>query len=55
MSPWSAPLHVRTGEDSLETPRDAGHFRASAEVPAHIAAGCFFSNELVDALPVHRS
>jgi SAM-dependent MidA family methyltransferase len=32
----------------------AGHFTASAEVPAHIAAGCFFSNELVDALPVHR-
>ncbi len=33
---------------------DAGHFTASAEVPAHIAAGCLFSNELVDALPVHR-
>ena len=32
----------------------AGHFAACAEVPAHIAAGCFFSNELVDALPVHR-
>jgi SAM-dependent MidA family methyltransferase len=32
----------------------AGRFKASAEVPAHIAAGCFFSNELVDALPVHR-
>jgi SAM-dependent MidA family methyltransferase len=32
----------------------AGRFTASAEVPAHIAAGCFFSNELVDALPVHR-
>ena len=32
----------------------AGHFTASAEVPAHLAAGCFFSNELVDALPVHR-
>jgi SAM-dependent MidA family methyltransferase len=31
-----------------------GKFTASAEVPAHIAAGCFFSNELVDALPVHR-
>jgi SAM-dependent MidA family methyltransferase len=31
-----------------------GHFAASAEVPAHIAAGCFFSNELVDALPVHQ-
>jgi SAM-dependent MidA family methyltransferase len=33
---------------------DAGHFTASTEVPAHIAAGCLFSNELVDALPVHR-
>ena len=33
---------------------DAGKFRACAEVPPHIAAGCFFSNELVDALPVHR-
>jgi SAM-dependent MidA family methyltransferase len=33
---------------------DAGHFTASAEIPAHIAGGCFFSNELVDALPVHR-
>ncbi len=32
----------------------AGHFTASAEIPAHIAAGCLFSNELVDALPVHR-
>ncbi len=32
----------------------AGHFAASSEVPAHIATGCFFSNELVDALPVHR-
>jgi SAM-dependent MidA family methyltransferase len=32
----------------------AGRFTASAEVPGRIAAGCFFSNELVDALPVHR-
>src|SRR5437899_12801056 len=32
----------------------AGHFASSAEVPARIAAGCLFSNELVDALPVHR-
>jgi SAM-dependent MidA family methyltransferase len=32
----------------------AGRFTVSAEVPAQIAAGCFFSNELVDALPVHR-
>src|SRR5260370_42059931 len=33
---------------------EAGHFTASAEVPAHISSGCLFSNELVDALPVHR-
>ena len=32
----------------------AGRFMVSAEVPEHIAAGCLFSNELVDALPVHR-
>lgn len=32
----------------------AGHFTASAEIPAHIAVGCVFSNELADALPVHR-
>jgi SAM-dependent MidA family methyltransferase len=33
---------------------EASHFTASAEVPAHISAGCLFSNELLDALPVHR-
>jgi SAM-dependent MidA family methyltransferase len=33
---------------------DAGHFTESAEIPAHITVGCLFSNELVDALPVHR-
>ncbi len=32
----------------------AGRFAASAEIPARIPVGCFFSNELVDALPVHR-
>jgi SAM-dependent MidA family methyltransferase len=32
----------------------AGHAAASAEIPLHISAGCLFSNELVDALPVHR-
>jgi SAM-dependent MidA family methyltransferase len=32
----------------------AGHFTASSEVPAHIFTGCLFSNELLDALPVHR-
>jgi SAM-dependent MidA family methyltransferase len=33
---------------------DEGHFKVAAEIPAHIDAGCFFSNELADALPVHR-
>jgi SAM-dependent MidA family methyltransferase len=33
---------------------ETGHANVSAEIPLHIPAGCFFSNELVDALPVHR-
>jgi len=32
----------------------AGHFSASCEIPAQIPVGCVFSNELMDALPVHR-
>jgi SAM-dependent MidA family methyltransferase len=31
-----------------------GKCRASVEVPASIPVGCVFSNELLDALPVHR-
>jgi SAM-dependent MidA family methyltransferase len=31
-----------------------GKCAASIEIPAHITAGCVFSNELVDALAVHR-
>ncbi|HUL35541.1 MAG TPA: SAM-dependent methyltransferase [Candidatus Eisenbacteria bacterium] len=33
---------------------EAGKCRARLEIPRHIAAGCVFSNELLDALPVHR-
>jgi SAM-dependent MidA family methyltransferase len=33
---------------------ETGHAIVSAEIPLHISAGCLFSNELVDALPVHR-
>src|SRR5712692_9014170 len=33
---------------------EAGHATVSAEIPLHISAGCLFSNELIDALPVHR-
>ena len=31
-----------------------GKCHLSLEIPAHIPAGCVFSNELLDALPVHR-
>ena len=46
----------RREQAAMESKRQtaAGHFTASAEVPAHISTGCLFSNELVDALPVHR-
>ncbi|HEX3371287.1 MAG TPA: SAM-dependent methyltransferase [Candidatus Acidoferrales bacterium] len=32
----------------------AGHAVSASELPEKIAAGCIFSNELLDALPVHR-
>lgn len=31
-----------------------GGCEVSVEIPAHIPCGCLFSNELLDALPVHR-
>jgi SAM-dependent MidA family methyltransferase len=34
---------------------EAGHFAASIEIPMRIPTGCLFSNELLDALPVHRT
>jgi SAM-dependent MidA family methyltransferase len=34
---------------------EAGHFSASIEIPPRIPVGCLFSNELLDALPVHRT
>jgi SAM-dependent MidA family methyltransferase len=39
---------------AAKRPATAGRFTTSAELPGRIAAGCLFSNELVDALPVHR-
>jgi SAM-dependent MidA family methyltransferase len=38
----------------LQQHAKTGHFASSIEMPAHIPAGCLFSNELIDALPVHR-
>jgi SAM-dependent MidA family methyltransferase len=34
---------------------EAGHFATSIEIPPRIPAGCLFSNELLDALPIHRT
>ena len=39
---------------ALAPHRDAGRAFSAAEFPAEIPAGCVFSNELLDALPVHR-
>jgi SAM-dependent MidA family methyltransferase len=40
--------------NNLKGHADAGRFHGSVEIPLRIAAGCLFSNELADALPVHR-
>ena len=37
----------------LEEHAASGKFESSAEMPEQIPVGCVFSNELVDALPVH--
>jgi len=34
--------------------RASAHASSAAEIPEAISAGCIFSNELLDALPVHR-
>ncbi len=38
----------------LGTHVSAGRCEAALEIPAHIAQGCLFSNEFIDALPAHR-
>lgn len=38
----------------LERHAAAGRLRSAVEIPPQIRAGCVFSNELIDALPVHR-
>jgi SAM-dependent MidA family methyltransferase len=38
----------------LQQHAKAGHFVSAMEIPLRIPAGCFFSNELIDALSVHR-
>jgi SAM-dependent MidA family methyltransferase len=38
----------------LESHINLGRFSCSATLPDEIACGCLFSNELLDAMPVHR-
>ncbi|MGA8673941.1 MAG: SAM-dependent methyltransferase [Candidatus Acidiferrales bacterium] len=45
-------LMART--ESLRSHLDRGKFEIASEIPAEIACGCVFSNELLDAMPVHR-
>ncbi len=46
---------LRREQAAMRSQRHAvEHFRTSVELPAQISAGCVFSNELIDALPVHR-
>lgn len=39
---------------SLRSHLDRGKLDVASEIPAEIACGCIFSNELFDAMPVHR-
>lgn len=38
----------------LEPHMKRGHFTSSVQMPDGISCGCIFSNELLDAMPVHR-
>jgi SAM-dependent MidA family methyltransferase len=38
----------------LQQHAKTGHFAAAIEIPPRIPVGCLFSNELIDALSVHR-
>ena len=49
----SASRRVQAAE-RLERHAAANRLRITPEIPAHIPAGCIFSNELIDALAVHR-
>ncbi|MFY9528048.1 MAG: SAM-dependent methyltransferase [Candidatus Acidiferrales bacterium] len=50
MSPTRRAAHSLT----LTRHLTEGRAQSVAELPTNIAAGCIFSNELLDALPVHR-
>jgi SAM-dependent MidA family methyltransferase len=49
----SAPRRALQSE-GLRAHRAREHFAAASELPTEISCGCIFSNELFDAMPVHR-
>jgi SAM-dependent MidA family methyltransferase len=49
-----SPARARQASVHLKCHADAGHFASSVKVPSRIPVGCLFSNELMDAFPVHR-
>jgi SAM-dependent MidA family methyltransferase len=49
-----SPARCEQTKGRLATFVEQGRSRVELEIPAKIEAGCVFSNELLDALPVHR-
>jgi SAM-dependent MidA family methyltransferase len=49
-----SPGRTEQIRNSLQRFIEEGKCQASIEIPESISVGCLFSNELVDALPVHR-
>lgn len=49
-SAWSRTQH----EELLRSHMERGRAKSAAELPMKIPAGCLLSNELFDAMPVHR-
>jgi SAM-dependent MidA family methyltransferase len=52
-----SPIHVAEQQSQLQNLIDAGakiRWCTLEDIPADSVTGCFFSNELVDALPVHQ-
>jgi SAM-dependent MidA family methyltransferase len=49
-----SPARCHQLRERLQPFIDRGRCTTAIEVPAKVAVGCIFSNELIDALPVHR-
>jgi SAM-dependent MidA family methyltransferase len=49
-----SPARRAVHQDSIAAHLGRGRAFSAAELPAHVPVGCILSNELLDALPVHR-